>query len=65
VTRIDREIGPKGYDPYNSASRDRESALEWRWVIYYPPAVIGERAIWFDTQQWIEREMRQLPRGNF
>lgn len=39
MSNIDREIGPKGYDPYNSALRDRESALEWRWVVYLPGRV--------------------------
>ncbi len=44
--RIDREIGPKGYDPYNSADRDAESALEWRWAVWPVPevATAGYRA---------------------
>ncbi len=53
VTRIDREIGPRGYDPYNSADRDAESALEWRWVSYQLPRA------WFDDSfLWNGRDGR-------
>ncbi len=51
MSAVDREIGPKGYDPYNSAERDQESALEWRWVGYSPPTLYFD-----DSIIWIGRD---------